>query len=220
MKTGKYLSLLALTALLVLNACSLISPAPSTINIEEQVAQTIAAGDAAIVAAGDAATAVMEQAKKEISDEQTVTAAVEKAVSEALTAAAPPPSDTPVPPTETPDVTATPSETPTETPTETLTPSPTIKASPTQCFVVMDSWCLAHQGCATMQVKNKTGSNATVRIWLNDGSVDSTLYSSPGVLCTLMLRPAKYNYTFNYCGEQTTGSHALNDKWYIELKCP
>jgi hypothetical protein len=152
-----------------------------------------------------------------------------------------PPSDTPIPPsptleptdvptetytpsplpTDTPTDTLTPSITPTETPTHTFTPIPTntIKPSVTSCFVVITDWCLSHEGCATMEIRNKTGMNATVRFWKDDGSVDRTFISPPG-RCTFQIRPGRYNYSFDYCGEHSQGAHALNDKWYITFQCP
>jgi len=163
----------------------------------------------------------MEQAQKEIFDGQTATAdaeiSVAAAVSEALTAAAPaapPPTDTPIPATDTPEVTATP--TATSTPILSNTPQP----SPTQCYHVLDFWCLSHEGCHSMEILNKTQTNAKVRIWLHDGSIDYTLYSPPGVRCIMVLQPGKYNYVFDYCGEHEDGSHALNGRWYIKFVCP
>jgi len=219
MKKVKYLSLLVLSLLLILTACSFL-PASSA-NVDEQIAQT--------VAAQVAATAAMEQAQREIFSGQTATADAEvsmaeataaaetsiaDAVSEALTAAAPPPTDTPIPATITPETPPTP--TATETPIFTNTPKP----SPTQCYHVLDLWCLSHEGCHSMTILNKTNSNATVRIWLYDGSLDYTLYSPPGIRCSMVLKPGKYNYVFDYCGEHSEGSHALNGRWYIDLKCP
>jgi hypothetical protein len=207
----------------LLSACELPFLGGETTNVETQIAQT--------VAAGETATAVVLQAKQEIFDGQTATAAVQKAVSDALTAAAPPPTDTLVPsdtPTftpeasNTPEVSNTPTDTPlppTETPTETPVPSPTIKASATQCFVVITDWCLSHEGCATMTIINKTTSTAKVRFWVPKGDVDTTFYPPPG-RCTFMIRPGKYNYSFDYCGQHSEGSHALNDKWYINFQCP
>jgi hypothetical protein len=215
--------LFLLVIVLSLSACELPLAQADTTNIETQVAQT--------VAAGETATAMVIQVAKEIYDGQTATAAVEKAVSDALTAAAPPPSDTYTPTdevTDTPEATDTPLEpsetptitdTPTETPTDTPEPSPTIKPSATQCFVVINDWCLTHEGCATMTIINKTDSNATVRFWLPKGDTDVTFYPPPG-RCTFMIRPGKYNYTFDYCGQHSEGSHALNDNWYINLQCP
>jgi hypothetical protein len=71
-----------------------------------------------------------------------------------------------------------------------------------------------------MTILNKTNSTATIRIWLYDGSVDSTIYSPPGIRCAMEMRPGKYNYSFDYCGEHSEGSHALNGNWYIQFKCP
>ena len=206
MKIG--LRFLLLTTFMLFVAYVNISCSPSSMLTEEQIFLTAVGGG------------VIVQDQNRGQDAQVATAVFETAVSDALTAAIPSPSDTPIPLSDTPRATATNSATPTATSTKTLTPSPTIKVSPTACYVVLDNWCLSHKGCSTMEIYNKTGETATVRIWLNDGSVDGTIYSPPGVRCTMMLRPGKYNYAFDYCGDHYTGSHPLNDNWYIYFKCP
>ena len=217
----KFSIILIITLALSLTSCDIMNElmgstteSSTTTNIETQVAQTIAAQETA--------TAMFLAAMNDLYRDQTATAAIEKAVSDALTAAAPPPSDTPTPsetPTDTPAVTDTPTETPSETPTETYTPSPTTQASATACFVVINDWCLTHEGCATMDIRNNTGAAATIRFWDPKTGLDKTFYPPPGQ-CSFMIKPGKYNYSFDYCGVHNEGSHALNDRWYIVFKCP
>jgi hypothetical protein len=162
--------------------------------------------------------------------------AVETGVAAALTASAvaapptepPPPTDTQVPeqpPTEIPASTAT--KTPRLTSTDktapwpintaTKVPTPTVGA----CFIVLDSWCLSHEGCATMTVLNKTTESA--KLYFSRDSWSSSYTQAAGGMtptrCTIMLQPGRYYYKFTYCGKTQDGYHALNDNWYIEFKC-
>ena len=51
-------------------------------------------------------------------------------------------------------------------------------------------------------------------------NVNATLKVIAGGMCSFMLRPARYWYEFNYCGEYSEGYHALNDRWWIKFTCP
>jgi hypothetical protein len=147
--------------------------------------------------------------------------AADAAAAKALTEAAPRPTNTTrptaLPPTQAPTET----EGFTETPTRTFTPIPTetINASPTPCFYVIDSWCLSHEGCANMKVNNATNSVATIHIWSNDGSINSTNYYPVGI-CYFQIRPGTYNYAFDYCGQHSEGRNPLNQGWWIKFSCP
>jgi hypothetical protein len=164
------------------------------------------------------------------------TRAVETGIAAALTASAEaaPPTEIP-PPTDTQTPEPPPTEVPTKTPTEPpqLTPTsrsliwPTAtKAAPTPtagaCFVVLDSWCLSHEGCATMTVLNKTTDIA--KLYFSRDSWSANYTAAPGGAtasrCTIMLQPGRYYYKFTYCGKTNDGYHALNDNWYIQFKCP
>jgi hypothetical protein len=207
-------------SILLLTSCDVLI-SDTQVGVETQVAGTLSAAMTATAGVQGALDALVEQ--------MTSTAAIQMAVEETLTAAVPSATDTleptltftitPIPPTETPP------DTPTITPTDTPvppTPTATIKASATACFVVIDDWCLSHEGCATMDINNATGSNATLRIAdKRDGSgkVNSTFTAPPG-LCGFMIRPDRYWYEFNYCGEYSEGFHALNDNWWIKFTCP
>jgi len=122
-------------------------------------------------------------------------------------------------PTLPPTTVATNTLIPTERPTRTEIPTATIFASPAPCFYVIDSWCLTHEGCGKMRVNNATNSDATIHIWTDDRSIDSTTYYPPGI-CHFLIKPGHYNYTFDYCGEHEEGKHALNQGWSIKFSCP
>lgn len=164
------------------------------------------------------------------------TMAVATGIAAALTASAeaappteiPPPPDTLVPeppPTEIPA--NTPTKTPRLTPTDksqpwpihtaTKVPTPTVGV----CYVVLDSWCLSHQGCATMTVINKTTDSAKLYFSRDSWSASYTQVAGGAAAsrCTIMLQPARYYYKFSYCGKTVDGYHALNDNWYIQFKC-
>lgn len=201
----------------LLSSCNILKLSQSESGedlIKTQVAGTLSAYQTS--------TALVEAAKQEALKEValTLTAAAGSEVVEMAT-------EVPVLPTEaevpTEEFTATPIP-PTETPEPTeIPPTETPKASPTPCFVVVDDWCLAHQGCATMDIKNGTDSLATVRIAdkrNGTGNVNATLKVIAGGMCSFMLRPARYWYEFNYCGEYSEGYHALNDRWWIKFTCP
>lgn len=162
----------------------------------------------------------------------TATAAVETGIANTLTETAPPPTeiptDTPVPtPTDIPTETSVPTETLTETPTEipasptsaaTTTPKPTAAA----CYKVLDDWCLSHVGCATMSVINKSDQPVKLYFKKGDWSASFTIAAGvppPAARCTMVLRPDRYYYKFEYCGKTADGYHALNDNWYIQFKC-
>jgi hypothetical protein len=162
----------------------------------------------------------------------TATAAIETGIANALTEVAPPatevPTDTPIPPpTDIPTETSIPTETPTETPTEIPpSPSPTMtatkKPTPAPCYKVLEDWCLSHLGCATMTVINKTDQPAKLFFKKGDWTASFTIAKGvppPAARCTMVLRPDRYYYKFEYCGKTVDGYHALNDNWYIQFKC-
>lgn len=164
------------------------------------------------------------------------TRAVETGIAAALTASAEaaPPTEIP-PPTDTQVPEPSPTEVPTKTPSEIPTIPPTVKAiiwptatsaapAPTAgpCFIVLDSWCLSHEGCATMTVLNKTTTSAKLYFSRESWTASYTQAAagaSPS-RCTIQLQPGRYYYKFTYCGKTNDGYHALNDNWYIEFKCP
>jgi hypothetical protein len=173
--------------------------------------------------------------QQQVEDAILETSDVETQVAQALTQTAlinqPERTNTPLPFSETPvfteaaTSTLTPEFTLTEPSLSTMTPSPspTIKASATPCYVVLDDWCLAHAGCSTMTISNKTTSNATITLKNTKYAVNVTFQVPPTSLsgtCTMVLRPGSYYYEFSYCGLFNSGNHALNDNWYLNLKCP
>lgn len=212
-----------LIAMLV-TGCNLVSPETSDADADLTQTQEYAERE----------TALMEEAKQELRDEQTATAAVEKAVEEALTTAvgaavaetltaiAPEPSITAIPVMDLPTATPTdspmliPTETPTAFPTETFILQPTATGS-MACYQVLDPWCITHQGCATIDVRNQTGMNSSWRIWSDSEPVDS-VFNIPAGHCTLVARPGKYNFQITYCGSEVNDfSWVLNDNWWYKL---
>lgn len=193
--------------MIILTACSFFSSSSNEEEMETRVAATLIAGG-------------------------TATSAVETGIASALTENAPPPTEvptsTPPPtPTEIPTDTPIPSDTPLPTPTETPpTPSPTVTQTkppptPSACYKVLEDWCLTHLGCASITVLNKT--DQITKIFLRKGDWSTSVSFAPGYptrsKCTIVLRPDRYYYKFEYCGKTRDGYHALNDNWYIEFKC-
>ena len=132
-------------------------------------------------------------------------------------------------PTMTTEPTITQSETPIEPsatlsptlvpPTETPVPTKTEKVTPAPCFVVVSDWCLSHEGCHLVTVRNHTDAVITMHLWTNDGSTDKT-FNIPVGHCTLQLRPGLYNISENSCGEYEEYQHTLNSKWWFKATCP
>jgi hypothetical protein len=155
--------------------------------------------------------------QKAVEETQAVFKLTEEAMALTLTAALP--SETPtVEASETPIPTDTIETTETATPTETATA--TIAPTEGPCFKVLDSWCLTHEGCSTMDIINKTDSIAVIALHNKPkGTFDTRFTVAPG-RCTMMLQPGRYHYYFEYCGKTSDGWHALNYNWYIQFTCP
>ena len=138
--------------------------------------------------------------------------------SQAQTLAAPMDTPSPESPTDTPmpSPTLTPFDTLTSTSTETpLIPTNTL-APPTSYFVI-DNWCLSHEGCATIDVRNNSDTVSSWHIWNTEFGVDSTFQVYPGPN-TIETRPGKYNFYITYCGgEVAEFSWQLNNNWYYKI---
>ena len=138
--------------------------------------------------------------------------------SQAKTEAAPSDTPLPLPPTDTllPSPTLTPFDTLTPLPTDTpLLPTNTLAPPPS--YFVIDNWCLTHEGCATIDVRNNSGMVSTWHVWSTQFGVDSTFYVHPGIN-TIETRPGKYNFYITYCGGEVADfAWQLNNKWYYKL---
>jgi serine/threonine-protein kinase len=154
--------------------------------------------------------------------QQTSQAAEEKAnaslTAEALTAAVPSTTHSPMPPTDTPlpSPTLTPFDTPTPIPTDT-SPPPTFTKAPPTSFFVIDNWCLTHEGCATVDVRNQSDMVSNWHVWNTEFGVDSTFNVYPGIN-TIKTRPGKYNFYITYCGGEVADfAWQLNNNWYYKI---
>jgi len=135
----------------------------------------------------------------------------------ALTASARPPTDTPWPTdtqTEAPTLTLIPSDTPTLVPTRTPVPSLTNTKAPPQTYFVIDNWCLTHEGCATLDVKNQSDMISNWHISNSDLGIDASFIIYPG-FATVVTRPGNYTWHVSSCGGSVVYdfTHALNNKW-------
>ena len=132
-------------------------------------------------------------------------------------------------PTITTEPTITQSETPIEPsatlsptmvpPTETPVPTKTEKVTAAACYIVVSDWCLSHEGCHQVSVRNHTSAVITMHLWTEDGATDKT-FNLPIGHCTLQLRPGLYNISENSCGEYEEYKHTLNSKWTYKPECP
>lgn len=128
--------------------------------------------------------------------------------------------DTPAPEAATDTPLPSPTLTPFDTLTSTATKTPLIPtntlAPPTSYFLI-DNWCLSHEGCATIDVRNNSGMVSTWHVWNTELGVDSTFYVHPGPN-TIETRPGKYNFYITYCnGEVAEFAWQLNNNWYYKL---
>lgn len=144
----------------------------------------------------------------------------------ALTESASKPSDTPWPTdtaTDVPTFTLVPSNTPTldhtdtPVPTDTPLPSATNTSAPPSTYFMIDNWCLTHQGCATIDVRNNSGMVSNWHLTNSDFGVDAsfTVYPGPAVIET---RPGKYQFYVTYCGGEVADfAWQLNNNWYYKI---
>ncbi len=158
--------------------------------------------------------------QKKLEEAKTSTAAFETSVAKALTEEAPPPTatftSTPVP-TDTPSATDTPM--PTDTPEPTETPLYTATATTDPHPWVMQEWCLDHDGCERLEVKNKQPNWINITLtYLETGEVKFFAIQPKGH-AWITLRPGRYRYKFKHCGgtEVDEGIHPLTSNWYIQF---
>ena len=181
---------------------------------------------AGCMSSDEAIQRAIEETQESIGVIQTAIAETEAAKPTATTTLTP--TFTPEP-TMTTEPTITQSETPIEPsatlsptmvpPTETPVPTKTEKVTAAACYIVVSDWCLSHEGCHQVSVRNHTSAVITMHLWTKDGSTDKT-FNLPIGHCTLQLRPGLYNISENSCGEYEEYKHTLNSKWTYKPECP
>jgi serine/threonine protein kinase len=204
-----YLGLLVLLALCVggaYGAYQLLKPE------EEAEVETVVVSATADTESTDVAkTQAVQTQQAQENASAALTSQAETQAAPSNTPPPPPPSNTPLPsPTLTPFDTFTP--VPTDTP-----PLPTNTKAPPSSYFVIDNWCLSHEGCATIDVRNQSDVVSSWHIWNTEFGVDTTFQVYPGI-STIKTRPGKYNFHITYCGGEVADfAWQLNSNWYYKI---